>query len=101
MEDALVLFKLGTGVLPGASFNIVDVTNVGAGLWDVVFAYKSRTADVERFIVRAHLALGDVGGCDGAVTALGATTVTVRVNTRNLAAADANKSFNCSIKEMG
>lgn len=97
-----VVYDNGLGAVVAGSSNIVSVTNAAAGLWDVVFAHVSRTANVKRFLVQSHLALGDIGACDGnAVTAIGADTITIRVNTRNTAGADANKSFNVSFEELG
>lgn len=97
--DAVVIFENGTGIVAG--YNVATVANPGAGLWDIVFAYKSRTADAKRFVVRSNLALGSVGSCDGnAVTAIGAETVTVRINTRGTDGLSANRSFSCSIHEM-
>lgn len=90
------------GLVAGSS-NVKEVTNAGAGLWDVVFAHTSRATTEKRFRVQAHMALGSIGACDAAVKAggIGADTVTVRVNTRNKAGADADLSFNCSLEELG
>lgn len=96
------VYDNGLGAVVAGSSNVVSVTNMGAGLWDIVFAYVSRTANVKRFLVQSQLALGDVGACDGnAVTAIGADTITIRINTRSKAGADADKSFNVTFEELG
>lgn len=99
--DGVVVYRNGVGIQAGSS-NVVSVTNAGAGLWDVVFAYVSRTANVDRFLVQSHLTRGDVGFTGGnIVTGIAADTITIRVATYNTGGALADKSFNASFQELG
>lgn len=108
MSDGFLVYKSGTGIRAGSA-NAVSVTNAGTGLWDCVFAYVSRTADTERFLVQANTALGAAGFAYGTVTAIGVDTITIRVSTRDtlvdVGGTNRNNlidlSFNVSFQELG
>lgn len=96
------VYDNGLSAVVAGSSNVKSVTNAAAGLWDIVFSHVSRTANVKRFLVRSHLAIGDIGACDGNnVTAIGADTITIRINTRDTGGVDTNKSFNVEFEELG
>lgn len=99
--DGICVYDNGLTTIQPGSWNVVSVSNPGAGLFDVVFSYTSRTGDAKRFAVRSHLALGSLGACDGNSVTIGVSTITIRINTRDKAGADANRSFNLSFEELG
>jgi hypothetical protein len=102
-DGAVQWDQLAPGVC--AKDNLVSVTVIGVGSWDVLFSYAPRNSTLTtngtlaKIVVEAGLAFGAAGFAYANATLSGGR-VLCRVNTQNGAGVATDLSWFCKIKEM-
>jgi hypothetical protein len=106
---AVIAYFDGAAMVTEGKHNIISVTRVGMGIYDVTTSYAPRNVTLSAYAPGTFLAkvfsvgatiFGAVGQYNGSAITLSGGKVVVRVNIKNSAGVDADYPFACAVWEI-